>query len=507
MAGPHTATLPVELIEKVVKELSCEAFPSYHVNMEDLDITPLPNPAALDAAFQCSLASHFFRAQLLPYVFHRITVSTIESLITFRSIVEANPSLLSYALCFQLHEKRPKGRIEVSDADIPDAEWLICSSATDPEPLAWVFTALAKAASIREISIIQFWGGDDTNGIEARIQKHFPGPSSLQTAMRSLISQPQLRALHLQYVLLPMETAEWIVGQQPNALQYLGAAFIALERERFTSGSEESSDTTQWEPIVKLGIRKRLYQLPITVAQIGPHIPYEIRRLPQLKTVSYRIRRAMVWKGKRKESEFVVPLPTLEKLVVEAPITVCRPQGFDKGSILAPKLRTVVLNVNHGSRKDLTQSEFKFSHLCVTGPFENVEIVRFIGPGPAEWRMFGDLRDEVAGDISVFLSTGNQSNSTQPCKLRSLKVVFKCTDPFLHVTPDRPLLSHIEEDVGWANLDHVLAGPFFGRLNKVVVNVARFGISTREALEVEDKIKGLMCKAQEVHGARVKVEF
>ena len=52
-----------------------------------------------------------------------------------------------------------------------------------------------------------------------------------------------------------------------------------------------------------------------------------------------------------------------------------------------------------------------------------------------------------------------------------------------------------------------LGGAVFWALNQIVVNVARFGITCRAALEVENRIRELVLKVQEIHGARVRVEF
>ncbi|TFK20123.1 hypothetical protein FA15DRAFT_659336 [Coprinopsis marcescibilis] len=504
--GSHYTTLPVELIEKVISELGLQAFPAYRVSMDDLDITPLPNPEALSAAFQCSLASHHFRAQLLPCIFDRITVPTLESLNSLRSLAESNTSLLSHVGSLELHEQRPKGHGDVASMDIPGTKWLISSSHTDPEPLSWLFASLANTGGLREISMMQYWDisldSDGVNVDHPRLSKPFPGPLALRVALRSLLLQPQLRALHFKLVLITMEAVEWIY-QKSGGLQYLNASYIALEREAYTSGAECSSSI--WEPITKLGVRKRLYQLPFTTAHIACQVPTEISRLPLLK-LAHRIKQ-VVGKKKGKDPEFVPPLPNLERLVLDVPVIKCKPQGYDKSSVLAPKLRTMVININHNPTANLSVSELKFNHLCVDGPFENLEILRFIGPGPIEYRfLFKELQDEVPGDISTFLSGGSHSDASRPCKLKTLKITFKCSDPSLFVTPLRPLPSHMEENVGWVKLDDVLAGPFFGRLSRVVVNVARFGISNREVLEVEKSIKYMMPKVQEVHGVSIQVE-
>ncbi|TFK20122.1 hypothetical protein FA15DRAFT_673796 [Coprinopsis marcescibilis] len=506
-----TPALPVEILEKVLGELCFEAFPSYQVNMEDVDTTPLSDQVALDAAFKCSLASHFFRARLFPYIFYRSTISTLDSLKDLLSLMQSNPSIATHIKCLQLHERNTSSTCNTSSSpasssdseqesppETPQKEiklglgadsptWLISSSNDDPAHMCSLLLTISATSALRELSIIQCISDGDSSMDYPRVSKPFPGPPPLHSALSRLIPQPQLRAVRLRGLMLAIDSIEWM---RPT-LEYFSADYIGIERDYFASSD---GSVASWAPIVKYKFKQRVHQLPFRVVQLADGIPGEISRLP------LRRRKALSRVG----SKFLTPLPNLERLVFYSPIMDCNPGALDKWDILAPKLRTVSLNLNHGRSESLKSSRLKFDHLCVPGPFTTVEIDRFIGPGGNGLRYL-KLKDKVPGNIGVFLST-HSSNVSKPCKLRTLKLVFKCANPSHHITPARPLWDHIKENIEWPGLDEVLAGPFFRHLREITVNVGRFGISANKALELESRLKSYLPLVQEAHRVSIRVE-
>ncbi|TFK20114.1 hypothetical protein FA15DRAFT_673788 [Coprinopsis marcescibilis] len=486
----HDQTLPVELIEKIIEVLSYEAFPAHGVHMEDLPTTPASCPTALTAAFQCSLASHFFRSHFLPLMFYRINVSTVERLKDLLSILRSNPELTSHIVSLQLHENDIKEsetsekRERIEQVSIVDKEWFLSTALKNPSELAALFIAVSKAGVLREFSIVRAFNW-------SLLREVFPG-SALEGPLHSLINQPQLRALQLRYITIPLEAAEWI---QPT-VEHFSADYVTFERQsQVSSDSSATKSTSSWKAIAKFAIKKRLYQLPFRTVQISDKVPDDLRNLPFRKKPE----------GQGKGSKFRTPLPNLDKMVVSAPILYCQPGGYEKAAILSPNLRTMELNIDHGSAEDLAFLRLKFSHLCVTGPFENLEIVRFIGKAFLKYGYFQpEDEDEVPGDISVFMS---DPAVTQTCKLRTLTLSFRCISPRLHVSTERPLLNHLRENVGWEKLDEVLAGPFFRRLHKVTVDVRRFGIGSIEASVLESSVQSWIPRVQLAHGVRIFVQF
>ena len=165
----------------------------------------------------------------------------------------------------------------------------------------------------------------------SRIENPFPGPSSLCSAVGRLISQPQLRGVRLKFCIIALEALAWL---RPT-LQHFNADCACMD----DALTDSDASTTSWAPIYKYSIKKRLYQLPFRSVVLPEGVPYSIARLP--------LRRKPQGAGST-GSKFPPPCPNLEKITFDMPITSCSDEGLDKAGILAPNLRTVRLNLNHG---------------------------------------------------------------------------------------------------------------------------------------------------------------
>ncbi|TFK20115.1 hypothetical protein FA15DRAFT_759586 [Coprinopsis marcescibilis] len=449
-------TLPPELLQEIMEHIAIEAFPGHGVHMENLEVTPCPCKTALRAASQCALASHFLRDHFLPLIFHRIRVSTVIDLKNLLSLLHSNPVLVSHIKCLQLQE-------ECGEPDGDDVDWLL--SANEPEHLFSLFKFLSSASVLRELSFI---------AAGVRRKEVFP-PVPLRGSIRNLMSQPQLRALEISRLAFTMEAVEWL---KPT-LQCFRAGIGIQVRGSSDSSWASSLIYTGSNALAVLSFRRRSYQLHFREVEVDFVLPIRLRWFPRRSTT-------------------LTPLPNLIKLTFKESIMAIIPQGLENHAILAPKLRSVTLSLDHRACESLERSMLKFSHLCISGPFENVEIIRRI----YEPNVYDP--ETVAGDISVFLS---DPEMTQQCKLQTLKITFLHEDQLPPRIKHILLLSHIEKNFEWAKLDKVLARPFFVRLRKIVLNIRKFNINQAQALDLQSRIQGWMPTVQEIHGAQIHVEF
>ncbi|TFK20129.1 hypothetical protein FA15DRAFT_142597 [Coprinopsis marcescibilis] len=205
--------LPLEIVQAILGTYDAEAFPSFRVNLEDLEDCPPHIAEARTTAFRCSLVSHSFRQHLLPRIFARVTIQSKARLDSFVSLLKSNPQISSHIVGLDLHQlcQDECHRPELEDDFITLAN-------EDPSNLSALFLSLQHSSTLRELSIMF-----ECHPEEPR-QAAF-SQSTLNEIVKELLMGVPLLSLRLRAIRLPLEVVELI----PTSLSYLSVVGVEID--------------------------------------------------------------------------------------------------------------------------------------------------------------------------------------------------------------------------------------------------------------------------------------
>ncbi|KAH6919272.1 hypothetical protein BKA70DRAFT_45420 [Coprinopsis sp. MPI-PUGE-AT-0042] len=422
-------TLPTELLFRVLDEVVADGFPAFGVGLEHLGLCPYPVPEAKLAASHCMLVSHTFHDYLLPVTFSRITISSHQRLMNFDSFLSSNPRIRPHVHSLVFSE----------DDYAEESIWIV------DQNLSCLLTVLELLKpTLRELSL----------DCQFQSLRQLGEDPQLARRLAEFLKGSHLRSLRLRGVFPPAD----MVHHLPPNLQYLD-----FERCRLDSDHE-------WAPV-----------LP------RPSAPLTIKTM----RVSFS---SSVMSSALKELEGFEqpPLPNLTHFILSTSLMDNWSWSFDDVVRLAPNLKSMQVQIDRRRfAHSRTEHMLTIDQLCVKGPIETLEILRYIAGAPRPYH--------APGSLSALFAT-----ATEVCKLTTIHLIFRTGNLAMVQAPGHSLLDRINDNAEWSELDKVLSSPNFENLRTISIHVGQFRPAASYCREIADAVRNSMPSLRQL--GRVKVE-